>query len=158
MNSQRPTNIVLAKLPDDAYRRFEPHLKPVTLRQGDAIHRSSAPLSGVYFLTEGIASLMVRDSEGNRLELSIVGNESTVGERAIFAHDLRIIESSMLTDGKGFSVSPEIFRDEFYRFGVFHDLILNNLEARIIESSQMALCNPVHPLGKRLLAWLLTVA
>ena len=102
--------------------------------------------------------MMIGTSDGEYLELSIVGNESTVGERAIFAHDLRAIESIMLTDGRGLKVPPAVFRDEFYRFGQFHDLVLNNLEARIIETSQTALCNQTHPLEKRLLRWLLTVA
>ena len=155
---KRPENGVLEKLPEAEYQRLKPHLEPQTLKQGQPLHRSSKPLSGVYFLTDGVASLIIRDSLESCLELSIVGNESTVGERAIFAHDLRTIESSMLTDGSGFMVAPDVFRDEFYRFGAFHDLILNNLEARIIETSQTALCNRAHPLEKRLVRWLLTVA
>ena len=155
---ERPNNTVLTKIADEEYARLVPYLEPVKLTRGDALHRSTAPLSGVYFLTSGVASLLICDDNGNCLELSIVGNESTVGERAIFAHDLRTVESSMLTDGTGYKIEPGIFRDEFYRFGAFHDLILNNLEARIIETSQTALCNRVHPLEKRLLRWLLTVA
>lgn len=154
----RPANGVLSRIPPDEFRRIRPHLEPFTAKQGDPLHSSSRALDGVYFLCQGVASLIIRDREGNCLELSIVGTESTVGERAIFAHDLRTIESTMLIDGGGYRVSPAIFRAEFYRFGVFHDLVLNNLEARIVETSQTALCNRVHPLEKRLLRWLLTVA
>ena len=158
LSDQRPRNSVLTKISQTEFQRLAPHLKPFELRQGEPMHRSNSPLESVYFLTSGVASLMIGTSDGEYLELSIVGNESTVGERAIFAHDLRAIESIMLTDGRGLKVPPAVFRDEFYRFGQFHDLVLNNLEARIIETSQTALCNQTHPLEKRLLRWLLTVA
>jgi len=145
-------------MPSLEFGRLGPHLKPFDAKQGQHLHRSSKPLDNVFFLCSGVASLVIRDQQGECLELSIVGNESTVGERAIFAHDLRLIESIMLTDGEGYKVAPQVFKDEFYRFGTFHNLVLNNLEARIIETSQTALCNRVHPLEKRLLRWLLTVA
>jgi CRP-like cAMP-binding protein len=128
------------------------------LRQGQILNYSDAPPQCVYFLDEGVASLSVSNKEGVELELCIVGNEGTVGERAIFDIDVYIIECTMLTDGHGHKIDAEIFREEFYRGGQLQRIVLNNLEARIVEASQTSLCNQTHSLEQRLARWLLTLA
>ena len=92
------------------------------------------------------------------MQLSIVGNESVVGERAIFKEGVFIIRCAMLTDGSGHKIPPAIFHKEFDRGGVLHDLVLGRIEARITETAQTALCNQMHPIEQRLSRWLLTFA
>ena len=150
--------MVLAALPDEEYQRLLPHLSKITLRQGEILHRPDTPPNSVYFLDEGVASLSVTHSDGVNLELSIVGNESTLGERAIFTHGYFIVQCSMLTDGSGYKMPPGLFQEEFYRGGRLHDLIINHLEARITETAQTALCNQTHLIEQRLSRWLLTLA
>jgi CRP-like cAMP-binding protein len=154
----RPPNRVLASISDEEYERIKSHLERVVLRQGQILNYSDAPPQCVYFLDEGVASLSVSNKEGVELELCIVGNEGTVGERAIFDIDVYIIECTMLTDGHGHKIDAEIFREEFYRGGQLQRIVLNNLEARIVEASQTSLCNQTHSLEQRLARWLLTLA
>jgi CRP-like cAMP-binding protein len=154
----RSKNLILAALPDQEYERLSQHLRKVTLNHGDVLHQPDAPPNSVYFLEEGVASLSVSNSDGVNLELSIVGNETTLGERAIFKHGYFIVQCTMLTDGSGYKMPPKMFREEFYRGDRLHDLIINHLEARITETSQTALCNQTHILEQRLSRWLLTFA
>lgn len=154
----RPRNQVLSALSDEAYERLRPDLQPVTLKAGDVLHESGTAPKSVYFLDSGVASLSVSTDDGTELELNIVGIESTVGERAIFDYDFFIIECSMLTDGTGHKIDPALFRKEFYRCGALHNLVLNNLEARITEASQTSLCNQSHSVHQRLARWILTLA
>ncbi len=154
----RPKNLLLAALPDAEYRRLLPHLKKVVLKQGDVLHESDTPAKSVYFLDEGVASLSVSNSDGVNLELSIVGNESVIGERAIFKHGYFIVQCTMLSDGVSYKIPPKVFRDEFYQVDALHDLILNHLEARLTETAQTALCNQTHLIEQRLSRWLLTFA
>jgi CRP-like cAMP-binding protein len=150
----RSKNFILAALPDEEYERLLPHLKEVTLEEGEVLHQPDTPPNGVYFLEEGVGSLSISNSDGINLELSIVGRETTLGERAIFTHGYFIVECSMLTDGRGYKIPPKIFREEFYRGGRLHDLIINHLEARIMETSQTTLCNQSHRHEQRLSRWL----
>ena len=157
--SQRnSTNSLLAALPEAEYKRLIPHLKRVSISKGQVLHASDEPAESVYFLEEGVASLSVSTDEGKKLQLSIVGNESVVGERAIFKHGAFIIKCAMLTEGSGHSMPPAVFHKEFERGGVLHDLVLGRLEARITETAQTALCNQMHPVEQRLSRWLLTFA
>ena len=90
--------------------------------------------------------------------LSIAGNESLIGERAIFKEGPFIIRCEMLTAGAGHRMSPEAFDEEFSRGERLHQLVLNRMEARITETAQTALCNQMHTMEERLARWLLTLA
>lgn len=157
--SQRNSrNSLLAALPEAEFRRLVPHLKVISVTSGEVLHASDEPADSVYFLEEGVASLSVSTSEGKNLQLSIVGRESVVGERAIFKKGLFIIRCAMLTEGSGHSIPPTVFHQEFERSEVLHDLVLSRIEARITETAQTALCNQMHEMEQRLCRWLLTFA
>ena len=154
----KSTNSLLAALPKAEYQRLVPHLKRISVTSGEVLHASDEPADSVYFLEEGVASLSVSTAEGKNLQLSIVGRESVVGERAIFKEGLFIIRCAMLTEGSGHSMPPKVFHQEFERSGVLHDLVLSRVEARITETAQTALCNQMHEMKPRLCRWLLTFA
>ncbi len=154
----RPRNLVLSALSDEAYDRLRPQLEPVTLEAGDMLYASGTVPKSVYFLDSGVAALSVRTQDGTEIELSIVGNESTIGERAVFDYDFFIIECSMLTNGEGHRIDPETFGKEFYLCNELHDSVLNGLEAQITEASQTSLCNQSHSIHQRLARWILTLA
>lgn len=128
------------------------------MSKGQVLHKSDTPAAEVYFLEEGVASLSVSSDIGERMQLSMVGSESVVGERAIFKDGLFIIRCAMLTEGHGVSMPPEVFHREFDRGGKLHDLVLGRIEAGITETAQTALCNQMHTLRERLVRWLLTFA
>jgi CRP-like cAMP-binding protein len=154
----KSTNSLLAALPETEYARLIPHLEPVTLRKGEVLHASDEPAEYVYFLEQGVASLSVSTDAGKKMQLSIVGNESVVGERAIFKNGVFIIKCAMLTNGQGHRMPPAVFHEEFDRGGVLQDLTLGRMEARITETAQTALCNQMHPVEQRFCRWLLTFA
>ncbi len=158
-STSAPTNAFLGALPDAEYQRLSPHLKKVFLHQGQVLHEVGSPPQSVYFLSDGIASLTLGSEEGKEMELSIVGDEGILGERAIFAgNGLQLIRCVMITNGSGYKMPPDVFHQEFNRGGVLQQLVLTRIESRIIEASQGALCNQMHALDQRLCRWLLTFA
>jgi CRP-like cAMP-binding protein len=157
-SDQRPVNSLLAALPEGEYQRLVAHLKPVSLNQGEVLHEANTPAQYVYFLDEGVASLSVSSEEGKELMLSIAGDESVVGERAIFKEGHFIVRCEMLTGGHGHRMLPKAFDEEFNRGGRLHQLVLNRIQARVTETAQTALCNQMHSIEQRLARWLLTLA
>lgn len=163
MNQQTKTdspyqNQLLAALNEEELKRLLPHLKKVDLHQGDILHEADSPPDYVFFLEEGVAALLVTSPEGIDLNLSIAGNESTIGERAIFREGSFIIRCQMLTNGRGFKLSPDLFNDEFKRGGTLHEFVIGRLETRLTETSQTALCSHMHTVEQRLSRWLLNLA
>lgn len=151
-------NQLLAVLSKEELQRLQPHLKKVDLFQGDVLHEAETPPEYVFFLEEGVAALSVTSPEGTELNLSIVGSESTVGERAIFREGSFIIRCQMLTDGSGYKISPKIFKSEFEKNGKLHEFVIGRLETRLTETSQTALCSHMHTIEQRLSRWLLNLA
>lgn len=151
-------NALLAALPEEELQRLTPHLKKVDLHQGDVLHESDAPPNYVIFLEDGVAALSVSSPEGIELNLSIVGNESTVGERAIFREGSFITRCQMLTNGSGYKLPPDLFKEEFKRGGTLHEFVIGRLETRLTETAQTALCSHMHTIEQRLSRWLLNLA
>ena len=155
-NSERVSrNAILSSLSSTEFDRLIPHLKEVSLRRGQVLHESGDPAREVYFLDEGVAAISVSSEEGREVGLSIVGDESLVGERAMYKEGVFVIRCAMLTEGKGFTLSPKVFSEEFERGKELHDKVLNCMEARMTESAQTAMCNQVHSIEQRLVRWLL---
>jgi CRP-like cAMP-binding protein len=154
----RYQNALLAALSDEVLQRLAPHLKKVDLRQGEVLHEADSPPNHVFFLEEGVAALSVTSPEGVDLSLSIVGNESTVGERAIFREGSFIIQCKMLTHGNGYKIHPDTFKKEFDRRDTLHDFVIGRLETRLTETAQTALCSHAHSIEQRLSRWLLNLA
>ena len=158
-NAERVSrNAILTSLPSAEYDRLIPHLKEVRLHKGQVLQESGDPAREVYFLDEGVAAISVSSEEGREVGLSIVGDESLVGERAMYKEGVFVIKCAMLTEGKGYTLSPKAFTDEFERGNALHDLVLNCMEARMTESAQTAMCNQVHSIEQRLVRWLLVFA
>lgn len=150
-------NELLTALSDEEIQRLAAHLKTVELQKGKVLHEADSPPNYVYFLEQGVAALSVTSPDGIDLCLSIVGNEGTLGERAIFREGSFITRCQMLTDGSGYKIHPDTFKKEFERSGKLHDFVIGRLETRLTETSQTALCSHAHSVEQRLSRWLLNL-
>jgi CRP-like cAMP-binding protein len=73
-------NCVLASLPADELKRLAPHLSPVTLKTNHTLHDPGQTVDTVYFLEEGICSVVVTMESGNTVEVGIIGRDGFVGQ------------------------------------------------------------------------------
>jgi CRP-like cAMP-binding protein len=152
-------NSILRALPENEFQRLAPHLEKITLEAGKVLHEVGEPSQPVYFLEDGIASETLTDNQGKGIELVVVGNEGLMGERAIFGRrSLVEFRCVMFDHSTAYKIDPDRFREEFKRGKVLHDLIMSRIEARLIETSQTALCAQLHSIEERIARWLLTLA
>jgi CRP-like cAMP-binding protein len=158
MSSSPQDNLILAALPASELEFLLPHLKWTELAEGEVLHEEGEPPKMVYFLTRGVVALTVLTKEDKSLDMSLIGSEGIVGERAIFEGGAIGTRCEMLTSGSAYSMKPDVFNEEFQGGGKLHDLIMRTLEARIMETSQTALCTQMHSLEQQLSRWLLTFA
>jgi CRP-like cAMP-binding protein len=156
--SVRPDNLILAALPDEEYQRLRLNLRPVRLQEGDVLHEVGARVEQVYFLIGGLVSLTLLCAEGMEVELSVIGNEGMVGERAVLGGGTTIIRATVSLAGSALVMPAAVLREEFRKTGVLADLLLRQIEGRLMETSQTALCNHLHRVDQRLSRWILTIA
>lgn len=155
-DSRPPTNNrILDALPREAYDRLTPHLKPLDLHNGQIIYETGDRVHHVYFLSQGMVSLVSQSSTGTSVEVGLVGNEGMAG----ISTALGVTETPHLTmmqiPGTGWRLEAAVLRTEFKRGGALHDLLLRYVHAMLLQISQVAACNRIHQIESRLARWLL---
>jgi CRP-like cAMP-binding protein len=71
-------NGLLARLSPEDLNCLEPHLEPMPLPMGTRLVEPDTPIEHVYFLEQGIASVVAITSQGRRIEAGIVGWEGLI--------------------------------------------------------------------------------
>lgn len=75
----RLENRLLAALPPGQNEALFSHLTPVTLTAGNVLYEPGDRIEQAYFLNRGAASLLSLASEGDAIEVGMVGNEGLLG-------------------------------------------------------------------------------
>src|SRR5205085_11923894 len=70
---------LLAKLPQEDMRRFSLNLHPVSFPLRHVLYNVGAPLEYVYFIEQGLASILMNMSNGSTVEVGMIGTEGMVG-------------------------------------------------------------------------------
>ena len=77
-------NRLLAYLTRVDYLRLNEHLEEVSLAYRASLYRANVPIDYVYFLEEGVASLVNTMRKGTSVEVGTAGNEGMVGLPIVF--------------------------------------------------------------------------
>ena len=109
---QQFKNRVLASLPAADMKRLAPHLSPVTLKVNRTLHDAGQTVDTVYFLEEGICSVVATMESGNTVEVGITGRDGFVGLPAVLGTGHSPYRNYMQIAGHGFSVKAKILREQ----------------------------------------------
>jgi CRP-like cAMP-binding protein len=72
-------NRILAALPVDEFAKLAPHLTRVELSLGQCLHRAGDTIEVVYFVESGFISALTMLSDGQPLEIGLIGAEGIAG-------------------------------------------------------------------------------
>ncbi|HEY0323058.1 MAG TPA: Crp/Fnr family transcriptional regulator [Pyrinomonadaceae bacterium] len=148
-------NYILAHLPREDYERLRPHLEPVKLRHSQILHEAGEIMDYVYFPQNAMVSLISHTSEGQSIEVGVVGFEGMAGISAVLGVDRSPHEAMVQIPDGGVQLRVRTLREEFKRGGALHDLLLRYTQGLLLQTSQVAACNRLHSLSERLARWLL---
>jgi CRP-like cAMP-binding protein len=156
-NSALPVykNRLLALLPAGDIKRLRPHLSPVDLKLNQTLHDPGQTVDTVYFLEEGICSVVVTMESGNTIEVGITGRDGFVGLPAVLGTSQSTNRSYMQIAGHGYSIKAKILREQCDEPGELRLILLRGVQGLLVQTSQTAACNRVHELEERLARWLL---
>ena len=147
-------NQLLAALPVDEWRRWQPQLEHVEMPLGQVLYESGGTLSHVYFPTTAIVSLLYVMENGASAEIAVVGNEGLVGISLFMGGGSTPSRAVVQSAGQGFRLTSRVIKEEFNRAPVLH-LLLRYTQALITQMAQTAVCNRHHSLDQQLCRWLL---
>ncbi len=150
-------NRLLAALPASEYQRLAPHLEIVSLSRDQVLYDSGSVISHVYFLNQGMVSLVSIMENGEIVEVGLVANEGMVGMPVCWGGNTTTTSAMVQIPGNAMRMNASLLKTEFSRGGPLQSLLLRYTQALYTQVSQSAACNRLHTLEERLARWLLTI-
>ena len=156
-NRPPPKNRLLAALPPAEFDRLRLFLKTVPIRVKQVLQKSGEPLSDVYFLNGGVASITTTLSDGTTVEAATIGDEGMIGVEAFLGADAVAPGDTLIQvpDTSAEMMTVDDFRREVSRPGLFRDLVGRYTQVVIAQMMQSAACNALHQVPQRAARWLL---
>ena len=109
----------------------------------------------LYFLSSGIASVVVTMAEGGSAEVGLIGREGLVGAMHLLGPTPTPAQSFIQMEGKGLRIRLDDLRAMFLTSGELRNLILEFIQQQNVTLEQIAACNKLHEAEQRLARWLL---
>ena len=127
----------------------------VDLALGESLHRAGDKITNVFFIESGFISALTMLSEGQPLEIGLIGSEGVAGVSIILGATASYSETMCQTGGGAYRVPSTALKDVAARAPVLHDLLLRYTHVFHVQVAQTAACNAHHELSQRLARWLL---
>ena len=148
-------NRLLAGLPPEDFAQFIDHLEPVTLPKKQILYEVGAPLEHIYFIEEGLASVLTTMEDGASSEVGMVGPEGLIGVSALLGGKLSAQHVVMQLPGRGHHIAASRCKTVFDQSLPVRAVMLRFIEDLLNLSSQTAGCNRLHSVEQRSARWLL---
>ena len=150
--------MILMRMPEDQYAAFARNLVPVDLPSGMRLSEPNQPIRYIYFPVSGLISVDALTHKGESVEVGVIGREGFSGIAALLG-DLQMDHSVIMQGaGTGLRIRTTLVREEFLKGGAFADLVHQFIYLQLVQASQSALCNRLHPVDARMARWMLTAS
>ncbi len=151
----RSPNKLLALLQDADFEFIRPHLRTVEMKQGAVLIQSGETLKRVYFPLSGVISLVVALSEGNTVEVAMVGRDSVFGASAALDGLIALNNAVVQVSGTASTLEIQHLREAAEKSPGFRTTLIRHEQALFAQAQQSAACNISHTVEARLAGWLL---
>ena len=150
-------NRLLRALSGHESRSLRKHLEPFDAALGINLIRGDEPEEWAYFPEEAVVSIIRTMQNGSMIEVGIIGCDGVVGIHSIGRNARQPYTGLVQQPGRCWRTSMHVLRDHFRTNGEFQEILLEYSTSFLIQVSQTAACNRLHPLEQRLARWLLMV-
>jgi CRP-like cAMP-binding protein len=148
-------NGLLAALPPEQWKRWQPHLEYVDMQLGEVLYEPGDTLTHVYFPTTAIVSLLYVMKNREAAEIAVVGNDGVVGVSLFLGGWSTSSRALTQSAGGTYRLPAELMKQEFDRGGAVLHLFLRYTQALMTQMIQTAACNKHHSLDQQLCRWIL---
>jgi CRP-like cAMP-binding protein len=152
---QDEANRILHALPSADYDHLLRHLAPLRLRLGDWLARAHEPIRHVYFVREGLVSILATEQANADVEIGTIGCEGLVGLNVVMGVEAMPFGAMVQIEGTAWRMSVEAFRRVLETHPEVRRLALRYAQVFLESLAQTAACNRLHSLDERLARWLL---
>lgn len=148
-------NRLLRRVPLEEYDRLLTDLRPTRLDFKRVLVEPYTPIRDVYFIRDGVASVIATAQSGGTVEVGLIGNEGFVGLPLLFGVDDMPYRVIIQSGGDGWRMSANVFRRAIEERPAVRAELLRYAEYYFEHVSQSVACNRLHTLEERCARWLL---
>ena len=148
-------NRLLTALPQGELDQFYLNLYPVTLSQRQVLYAAGAPIEDVYFVEEGLGSVLTNMANGTMIEVGMIGLEGLIGMPALLGAEVSAQIVLVQIPGSAHRMSASRCKSIFDQSAAFRKIALRFAEAMLNLGAQTAACNRLHSIEQRCARWLL---
>lgn len=151
------TNLLLNALPAGERTEILDLSKAVSLPIRSSLQAPEQSPQYAYFITSGIASVVVTVLDGGSAETGIIGREGVTGALSLLGSADPPTECFMQVAGDGLRIPFSDLRRCFLHFESTRSRILECIQQQGMTANQLVACNKLHDAEARLARWLLMV-
>lgn len=156
LNLSPSRNILIGSLAEEDYAALRPHLRRVSLDEGEEIVRSGQPIEGVCFPEAAVVSISHVYPGGHTVETGVIGICGMVGWPALLgARESPHRAMVQVGGGSALRIDADVFLDAFSTRPGLASLCLRYVLLFSIQYACAAASNLKDPTERRLARWLL---
>jgi len=152
---QRPPNRLLQTLSAADFAIARPHLEVVELLRESLLVEAGEALSHVYLPHSGIVSTVVNLSQGQAVEVAMIGRDGIVGAAEALCDGISLTDAVVLCPGTASAMAVADLKAIAGRSAAWRHLLVRHEQALLAQAQQSAACNAAHSVEERLSRWLL---
>ena len=148
-------NRLLTRLPPEDLEIISPDLEPVQLSLRKVLHEPFEPIEYVYFVEQGVVSLVNEPDDGNMVEFATIGREGMVGFPVLLGTHSVPSRAFVQIPGRALRMKTADFERALPRAPRLQKLLLRYTMALLNQIAQSTSCNRLHEVQERCARWLL---
>ena len=151
----RIRNRLLAALDTNDFAVLSGDLHLVNLRKHQILYEVGGSLDYIYFIEDGLASMLTMMEDGDSSEVGMVGPEGMIGASALLGGRVSAQQVIMQVPGIAHRITAAACKSAFDNNPRIRAVLLRFIEDLLNLSSQTAGCNRLHSVEQRSARWLL---
>jgi CRP-like cAMP-binding protein len=152
-------NRLLAGLPSPELKRLLRNATQQELKVRDILYDPNKPIGHVYFVEDGVISLVSEMEDGRSVEVGTIGYEGMVGLPVFFGASSSPLQAFAQIPGSAWKISAGDFRRVLGNGSSALAHSLNRYtQALFVQFSVSVACNRLHSVQQRCARWLLMTA
>ena len=148
-------NKLLSAVPPEDVQQLLSDLHPVSLSLRQILYQAGAPIDHVFFIEQGVASILTAMADGGTVEVGMVGQEGMVGAAVLLGSETSAQQIIVQIPGTALRLSTLSCKRACERSAALRNAVHRFLDTMLNLSAQTAACNRLHSIEQRCARWLL---
>jgi CRP-like cAMP-binding protein len=153
--SRSPANRLLRKLPPAELALLLPHLEPVTLKRRESLEQPQKTITHLYFMEQGIASVVTANNRNVPVEIGLVGREGVTGLAVILGSSSSPHSTFIQVAGGALRIAVKPMLKALDHSKALRSLLLRYAHVFMVQTAHTAAANAKGSIEERLARWLL---